>query len=171
MPGRKPPGYDFLGAYEFASSAATSAVVPIAIRDLLLVQVHVTGYGGSDIASLRFNGDTGTNYTTRYISAAAGGTTLANNQNVSQTMARLFALGVTIQRSAVIGITNRAAQPKLGAVNGMTSVTSAATGLQIEFGGFQWQNTTAQITSIQMLTPGGQTLSAGTCFAVFGKNC
>lgn len=171
MPVIHPPGYDYLGAYEFASSAASSAVLAIAARDLLLVQVHVTGYGGTDIASLRFNGDTGTNYTSRYISYAAGGTTAANNQNVSQTMARMFALGVTVQRSALIGITNRAAQPKVGTVNGQTAVSSAATGLQIEFGGFQWQNTSAQITSMQMLCPGGQTLSAGTCIAVFGKNC
>lgn len=165
-------GWDDLGSKVLGSAAATTGVLTIPARDVLLAEVRIVGYGGGgDIASFRFNGDNAANYTSRYLSSVAGGVVWVNNQNVSQTLARLFALVVgAIPRNALIGITNFATVPKVGNVNAQTGVASAATGLQLEAGGFQWQNTAAQITSIELLTAGGATMLAGTGFAVLGRN-
>jgi hypothetical protein len=163
-------GLEYLGSTVLSVAAASTSVVTIPARDYLEVYVRVSGYGGSDIASLRFNGDTANNYWSRYLNSAAGGAVLANNQNVSQAMARLFAAGTTLGRAATVGITNRQANSKVGVVNGNTATNAAGTAGSIEFGGFEWVNTAAQITSIQMLTPGGQTMSAGSGFEVYGMN-
>lgn len=166
-----PLGYDFLGSTKMGSASASSAVVTIAPRDLLLVQVRITGYGGGGgIASLRFNGDTGTNYWSRHISIAAGGVTLTNAQTVSTTMARLHPAATTLQRSSLHAITNNLGTSKIGTVTATTSTGAAATAGILEFGSFEWVNTTAQITSIQLVEPSSVTMGAGSGFAVFGRN-
>jgi len=163
-------GLEFLGSTVLTGNATTTNTVTIPARDILTIEVRVTGYSAGDIASLRFNGDAGANYWSRYISAVAGGVVLVNNQNVSQALARLFALAVTTQRTGIVNITNLATTSKVGVVNGQTSTGAAATAGTIEFGGFEWVNTANQITSIAMLTAGGATMPAGTGFAVWGKN-
>lgn len=165
--------FEFLGGTELTGSAVTTGAVTLsATKDILAVQVIVTGYsGGGDIASFRFNGDTGANYWSRYIHTVAGGTTLTNNQNASQTLARLFAITTTQRRSAWVSIINHTSHPKVGAVSGQTSSGAAATAAGVEFGGFEWVNTANQITSIEMRTAGGSiTMPAGTGFAVWGRN-
>lgn len=164
-------GYDFLGSTVFTSSQQASSVVTIPPRDLLQIQVRVTGYSGGDIASLRFNGDSGANYWSRYVTFATGGATAAQTATPSATLARLFGQTTTQQRSATIGLTNYASTSKVGNVSAQTSTGSAGTVAYVEFGGFEWVNTTAQITSVQLLTAGGSiTMPAGTGFAVFGRN-
>lgn len=166
-------GYDFLGKTAITGSAsATSPVLTIEARDMLLVQVRVLGYSGAgDIASLRFNGDTGANYWSRSISIATGGVTLTNAQNASATLARLHPTAVTVQRSSLHAITNNLATSKIGTISAQTGSGAAATVPIIEFGGFEWVNTSAQITSIQLLTAGGSvTMPVGTGFAVWGIN-
>lgn len=166
-----PKGFEFLGSTELGTAAATTSTISIPVRDIILIQVRITGYaGGGDIASLRFNGDTGANYWSRYISCAAGGTTLVNNQNVSQTLARLFALTTTLQRSTEVVITNNATTSKVGAVRAQTSTGAAATAGGVEFGGFEWVNTSAQISSVTMVTAGGANMNAGSGFVVLGAN-
>ncbi len=159
-----------LGGLELTGNAVTTGVLTIPAYDILRVSVRVTGYSGSDITSLRFNADAGANYWSRYISSAAGGVTLVNTASVSQALARLFALGTTLQRSAIVLITNNAATSKVGIVSGQTSTGAAGTSGVLEFGGFEWVNTSAQITSIEMRTAGGSvTMPAGTGFAVEGR--
>lgn len=166
-----PVGYEFLGGYEFASSLQTSPAIAVAPRDLLLIQVRVTGYSGGDIASLRFNGDSGANYWSRHVSIAAGGVTMTNAQTASATLARLHPNTTTQQRSSIHAVTNFLSKSKVGTVHAQTSSGAAGTIPELEFGGFEWVNTTAQITSVTLLTAGGSiTMPAGTGFAVFGRN-
>lgn len=162
---------EYLGGLVLTANAVSTGVLPIKPRDELLILVSVSGYSGADIASFRFNGDAGTNYWSRYINSVAGGVVLTNNQNVSQTLARIFAVGVTTDRSAIVKIINRSADSKIACVCGITSTGAAATAGAIEFGGFEWVNTAAQITSIEMRTAGGvNTLTARSGFMVFGRN-
>ena len=166
-----PVGYERLASYKFASSLQTSPAISFPPRDMLMVQVRVQGYSGGDIASFRFNGDTGANYWSRNISFAAGGVTATNAEQVSQTLARLHPTTTTQKRSSVHFINNQANTSKLGTTTAQTSSGSAATIPVLEFGGFEWVNTTAQITSITLLTAGGSiTMPAGTGFVVFGCN-
>lgn len=172
MPLTVPRGYERLGSVKLSGSAVTTGALTIPARDLLLIQVYVAGYsGGGDIASFRFNGDTGSNYWSRYVSYAAGGTTATNNQNVSQTLARIFAQSTTLKRSALVSLTNAAATAKTGVVLGQTSTDAAGTAGIAEFGAFEWVNTSAQITSVEMRTAGGSvTMPANTGFIVYGCN-
>lgn len=164
-------GWTFLGGLELTSAAVSTGVLNIAAFDMLRVSVRVTGYSGTDIASFRFNADSGANYWSRSISVAAGGTTLTNNINVSQTLARLFSTASTLQRSGMFLITNNSATSKVGSAMTQDGSGAAGTGAIVDFGGFEWVNTTAQITSIEMRTAGGtNTLSAGSGFSVEGIN-
>lgn len=164
-------GWTDLGGLELSGSAVTTGALSFAAYDLLRISVRVTGYSGSDIASFRFNGDSGANYWSRYISAAAGGVTLTNAQNVSQTLARCFAVATTLQRSGTFLVINNSATSKVGCAAAQTSSGAAATAPVIEWGGFEWVNTSAQITSIELRTAGGaNTMTAGTGFSVEGRN-
>jgi hypothetical protein len=165
-------GMDFLGATNMASAATSSATVTIAPRDLLVVLFRIPGYGGSDIVSLRFNADSGSNYATRFLSVGAGGTTLSDASNVSQTLMRLAASTTTNGRSGIVIISNIATQPKIARIESSTWYSaSVATASQLDLSGFGvWNNTSAQITSMQLVVPGGQTMNANTGFAVFGRN-
>lgn len=162
---------EYITGAELGSAAATTGVIALPFtKEYLIFLVNITGYGsGGDIASLRFNNDTGLNYASRYISSATGGVVLANNENKGVGLARMFALATTLSRSGIVGVNNKAATPKTGNVNGQT-FAAVATGLQIEFGGFVWNNTSAQITSVTMVTAGGNTMSAGSSIAIFGRD-
>lgn len=171
MPNIAGRGYDFLGSYVFTSSLQTSPAIPIAPRDLLLIQVRVTGYSGGDIASLRFNGDTGTNYWWRCLSVAAGGVTWTNAQAASATLLQLHPATTTQQRSSAHFITNLATKAKVMTTTATTSTGSAATVGAGELGWGEWVNTSTQITSVTLLTAGGSvTMPTGTGFSVFGRN-
>jgi hypothetical protein len=166
-----PQSWDFLTSFTFGSSLQTSGAISFDARDELWVVSRVTGYSGSDIASFRFNGDTSTNYWSRSISFAAASTTATNAEFASATLARLHPTATTLQRSSSHLISNIATKSKVGTIQAQTGSGSAATIPVIEFGGFEWVNTSAQITSITMLTAGGSiTMAAGTGFAVFGRN-
>jgi hypothetical protein len=166
------PGFEPLGGLILASAAVTTGVLTIPARNQLIVVVTVTGYSGADIASLRFNADAGANYWSRYNgSTAAAGTTFVNNTNVSQTLARMFGATQTTSRSALVKINNQLAVSKAGCVSALSGSGTAATAGALEFGGFEWVNTTAQITTIEMRTAGGTlTLNAGSGFTVYGMN-
>jgi hypothetical protein len=159
-----------LGSVKLLTTAATSSVLTFAAYDELTVQILITAYGGSDVASLRFNGDTGTNYWTRYITCNAGAVVLADVPNPADTMIQSGAPTAN-GRSVEMVITNPLAKSKVITVstqfgNGNTTVSG-----QINLGGVgEWINTTAQITSMQMLTKAGNTMGAGSGFVVFGRN-
>lgn len=171
MPFGQVPGMDFLGSTVLASSAATTGALTIDARDILCVLVRVTGYPSADIASLRFNADSGTNYWTKHASAAAAATTFTiSTANVSKTLAQMFATAVSTGRSAVVTITNNATTEKIGSISGTTGSGVASTLGTIETNSFGWVNTSAQITSIEMRVAGANTMSTGSGFAVFGRN-
>ena len=162
-----------LGSIRLSSSAVTTGVLTIPAREQLFLLCNIAGYsGGGDIASLRFNGDTGTNYWDRHITAAAGGVTLVNTQNASTTLIRLAGNAVTTGRSVSVSIMNLATVSKsVGISHVQTASGAAATVGGLDIGGGEWVNTSAQITSIEMRTAGGSvTMPAGTGFTVFGCN-
>lgn len=163
---------DYLGGGRFPSTALTSGIISIAPRDLLIIPYTITGYGGSDIASFRFNGDSGNNYQTSFVSATAAAPPVPSNVFTGTTnFLRLAGVALTTAREGLCIISNILAANKvaklavfdIGAAVGTQSVHELG-------GGGGWFNTTQQITSIEMLCAGGATLTAGTGFSVFGVN-
>jgi hypothetical protein len=165
-------GMEELGSIRLGSAAVTTGVLTIPAREQLFLLCNIAGYSGGDIASLRFNGDTGANYWDRHLTAAAGGVTLVNTQTASTTLIRLAGNAVTTGRSVAVSIMNLAAVSKSVAIAPVqTNTGTAATVGVMDIGGGEWVNTTAQITSIEMRTAGGSiTLSAGSGFTVYGSN-
>lgn len=162
--------WDYLGSTKLAATATSTAVVTIPKRDYLVICVSIPSYAGTlDIGSLRFNGDTAADYSSRYISFAAGTSTATDNASTSVTLARLFAQTQSTGRSACAFVANSTTKDKFGAVTALSGTGNQATSTTIENGGFEWATTT-QITSVQLLTMNGGNLAAGTGFAVFGKN-
>lgn len=170
-PASNEPGMEFLNSVVLTASAVTTGAIQIPPRDILVLGVRVTGYSGNDIAALRFNGDAANNYWSRYHTSVAGGVAFVNQQTTATNLARLFGLAVTTQRTAIVHIINPTTTSKVGAVRAQTSTGAAATAGTLESGGFEWINTAAQITTIEMRTAGGSvTMPAGTGFAVWGRN-
>jgi hypothetical protein len=165
--------FERLGSIRLSSSAVTTGVLTIPAREQLFLLINITGYsGGGDIASLRFNGDTGTNYWDRHLICAQGATTFTNAQNASTTLIRLAAAATTQARSVTVAIMNLASVSKsVGISHVQTNTGAAATVGGLDVGGGEWVNTSAQITSIEMRTAGGSvTMPAGTGFTVYGSN-
>lgn len=168
---------EFLGSLRLSSAAVSTGVLSIPARERLTVHCNVAGYSGTDIASLRFNGDTGTNYWDRHIvwNAAATAATIptggATAQNLSTTLIRLAGNGVTTAQMVVVDIINILGVSKAVCMTVQTASGAAGTGGVLDIGGGEWVNTTAQITSVEMRTAGGTiTMPAGTSISVFGIN-
>ena len=170
-------GYELLGKTVLTVAAATTSIITIPARDMLLIQYRVTGYSGADIAAFRFGGtagsvDTAANYWDRHLTSARGATTFTNTQTASSTMLRVAASTSTRQRTGLVTVTNLQGVSKLcGYLTGaLTSTGAAATVGGLDIGGGEWINTTQQIVSVQMLDAGANNLNIGTGFAVFGMN-
>lgn len=171
MPAVVFPGMEDIGSIRLTASAATTGVLTIPAREQLMLIVNIAGYSGGDIASLRFNGDSGANYWDRHLSSAQGGVTWTNTQTASTTLIRLAANAVTQGRTVMVGIMNLATASKPVTIQCCTLTGAAATPGLMDVGIGEWVNTTAQITSIEMRTAGGSiTMPAGTGFTVYGSN-
>jgi hypothetical protein len=170
-------GWEVLGSAT-VSGASSSSIITIPARDLLRVTVIVTGYGGSDIVSLRFGTsagavDSGNNYATAHgeWNSGNGGNMSTNLENNSTSFLRLGATGITNGRISEIVISNPATNRKIcqirtasewGSASTTPRRTTVAHGL--------WGNTSSQIIAIQIITAGGQTLNSGSGFVVEGRN-
>jgi hypothetical protein len=161
-----------LGALRMTAAAVSSGVLAIPPRSLLVIAYDIAGYSAADIASWRFNADAGSNYQTRYITAAIASTTLTNAATLTTTLMRLAGTSIVAARSGICVITNVAGRIKIMSNHVMDTTAAVGTEPALNItGGGSWFNTTAQINSIEMRTAGGaNTLTAGTGFAVFGKN-
>lgn len=172
MPLFNPTGYDYLGSVVLGSAAASTAALTIEARDVLLIQARITGYGGADIAALRFNADaTTTNYRSRWVTYSNVAVPInAGIDTAASAMVLLGPTGITLGRSVLLGITNLSSVNKTMWIQSAEEVAAQATVPPVALGWGEWFNTAAQITSIDMRTNGGQNLNTGSGFAVFGRN-
>lgn len=169
-----PPNMERLGSLKLGGSAVTTGVLTIPARDVLLVICRVTGYSGTDIASLRFNADsTITNYTSSFITGTSASPPVLARVNNVGTLGHIpiASTGITVGRTAIISISNFATTRKVCKIDSSDEQTSTTAGT-IDINGYgEWLNTAAQITSIEMRTSGGSnTLNAGSGFVVYGAN-
>jgi len=170
--------WQVLGTTKLAANATTSSILTIPPCDILRVTVIVTGYGGGDIVSFRFGGtagavDSGNNYATAQAEWNAGqsGNQNTNTENNTTNLMRLAASTITTGRIAQFTISNNATVRKTAIITQATEYGAATvTPRRNTTGDGIWANTTQQIISIQMLTAGGNTLTAGSGFVVEGIN-
>ena len=161
-----PPFY-LTGATLTANGAAFPTLT-FAGFNSLEIRLHIVGFSGSDLGSLQFNGDTGTNYWDRNITSVAGGVVLVNNQNVSTAQMR-FGIAGTTQVVAIWNIINLLGTSKLATGRGSLGTGAAGTaGTAIVSMAGEWVNTTAQITSVKALVVGANNFLSGSTIQIFG---
>src|SRR5215472_4259934 len=93
----------------------------------LWIELSITGFSGSDSAGIRFNGDTGTNYVARYITAVAGGVVFADAPFVSGTSLRVSAVAGTTGHHVLVRVQNQAAVSKQCLIQTHLTTGAAAT--------------------------------------------
>ena len=162
------PGYSKLTplAYGTLAAPANTLVLPkFDPENWLLVLVRIAGYGGSAIAQLQFNGDTGTTaYAYRVSNNFAAATTGVAGAAAGIKVSQTATVSPRALLSFMIGNVN-------GRAHGITWTGSdlseaAATAPDVICGAGLWA-TTSQINQIT-LDGGGQTLLAGTDMAIWG---
>jgi hypothetical protein len=144
------------------SSAATSVTfssIPATYRDLILVIAGETSAGDRDVA-LRFNSDTGSNYS-RVLMFGDGSSTGSNSATVSNFPIAYNSTSGRFQSETSIMDYSATDKHKTGLSrsnqsNGLVSAWAA-----------RWANTSA-VNSLQVLLSGTGNFNTGTVFSLFG---
>ena len=141
------------------ATSVTFSSIPSTYTDLVLI-VNDTNGTGADSLNLRFNGDTGTNYSSTRIQG--DGSSAQSNRNTNATSMNIGFTSNTLSTS-IIQIMNYANtttnKTALGRGNNAGVEVSAKVGL--------WRSTAA-INSIVVITGGGYTFQTGSTFTLYG---
>jgi hypothetical protein len=164
------PTLEFLGSASIASASTNMGTLTIPAKDVLMIVLKISGYGGNDIAAFRFNGDAGANYWDRHLTSSTGAAVWTNVQRASTTSAQVAGVAQTNGRIVTMFGINKASVAKHFNLNTGDITGAAATVGRLDYGAFEWVNTTAQITQIFVNTVAGQNLSADTEYGVWGRN-
>jgi hypothetical protein len=140
-----------------SASSVTFSSIPATYRDLILI---VTASGGGEVDErLRFNGDTGSNYS--FVRMYGDGSTTVSSSTTT-TYIRNIAFGLSALHNVIIQIMDYSATDKhkttLGRGNNASTNTIATAG--------RWANTAA-ITSIDYSFSSGS-FPAGSTFNLYG---
>lgn len=138
----------------------------------LYLFINVTGYGGTDVVSLRFNGDSGPNYWDRTITLPTGTTVITDT---STTASSLIRCGKPINKGRAVfaQIVNFPNKPKVVQVLNQfgTGTASSAAEATLSAGG-EWIDSPSgqQINQIDVVTAGGLNILAGSSLVLLGYN-
>lgn len=146
-----------------AAASVTFSSISSSYRDLVLV---ITGLNNSTNSSpsLRFNTDTGSNYTT--VSMEADGTSTFSGTNSNTSLLSSFNYSTLTTggiSNTIFNIMDYSASDKFKMALARGNYASGA--VAFSFG--RWVNTGA-ITTVQVLTGNGTSYAAGATFALFG---
>jgi len=157
-------GMTLIASGSLGSAATTLTVSSIPASEDLEIRGFVTGLSGADLLGLQFNSDTGANYATQYcINGCAGA---GSNSVTAQTYIRLQP-SASQDLEFVVRIKNLTSFVKRGDFYTVRNATSGA--ITRYDGGIAWDNTSAQISSITLLTVGASvTMATGTSLNVYG---
>lgn len=158
-------GFVELGRTTLGTAGDTMSVTSLPARKYLQIVVAAQDTGGTIAASIRFNNDTGSNYTRRYSVNNAADTTGVATSSILLTTAAAQPI------YSRVDVVNIAAQEKL--VIGQAVVrNTAGTGSnpdKFELSG-KWVNTSDQITRIDIINSGAGDFAIGSEVIVYGHN-
>jgi hypothetical protein len=150
-----------------AASSITFSSIPASWTDLRLVIVSTTS-SGSRVITARLNGDTGTNYSDRYLAGDGTSATSQSFQDVTYAYIGLNKNGnsATIPSTICLDIFQYANTSVYKTLLSTAANDRNGTG-EVDTVINLWRNTAA-ITSITIASDGAPTLSAGTTAALYG---
>jgi hypothetical protein len=142
-----------------ATSSVTFSSIPATYRDLIVV-INAGITSGAEAMSIRFNGDTGSNY--HYVQGVGNGTSGSSFAVGSTGFARLGSI-YTGSNNFIGNIMDYSATNKHKTV--ISRGNSAGNGVFINAS--RWSNTSA-ITSVTALPDVANTFTSGSTFALYG---
>jgi hypothetical protein len=144
-----------------AAASVTFSGIPQTYTDLVVVVNATNSSGGDNAVALRFNGDTGSNYSMTRISG--DGTSASSERNSNSTLMYLGLSNSTVYNSDIYHIMNYSNtttnKTVLGRGNVANSRVRASVGL--------WRNTAA-ITSVTVINDASVNFASGSTFNLYG---
>ena len=162
-------GSDEVVGYTYPAASATSPLFTFPAYSILWITFCIEGYGGSAIASLRFNNDsTAGNYASQWSQFSTAAPSAPTNTLGTFAGIKLGQNAVGNQRNGWLEVKNNSTTQHI--CNGQSQTAAAATAAAvISFGGGRYVTSGATvITSLQMITDTGATISAGSTLNVYG---
>ena len=153
--------WEEIGRATLTTAGDTVSVAGMATRKYLRLQIHILNSGLIN-GVLRFNTDSGANYTLRYSTNGTFGSA------VSQTA--VGDLSSNSALSATVDIINVASSAKVGKVVSIGNISSAGTAPSYVELWFSWVNASSQINRIDLVNTGVGDFAAGTQVVVLGHN-
>lgn len=156
------PTYEPIATYTATGSISdyTFTSVPGTYTDLVLVISAKNSSYNQSSGELRFNSDTGTNYSSTELSGS--GTSASSSRSANATSVQCYRTDITNYGTSIIHINNYANTSYHKSVIGRRA-TENGSGLFLGL----WRSTSA-ITSITVKPEGGTTFSSGSKFTLFG---
>lgn len=155
--------YDPIATQTLGSAVAsvTFSSISGAYTDLVLVYAGIIASGGEVGLSLRFNGDSGSNYSKTDIVGSGSAATSVRDSNYAE--ANIGLASSTVQANSIFHIMNYANtttyKTALGRGNNTGGYVRAGVGL--------WRNTAA-ITSVTLVAGGAANFNIGTIVTLYG---
>lgn len=146
-----------------------SMIVPFTAYTNLKIVIVVPSSTSAGYIAMNFNTDGGTNYG---VSSVTDGAAVVNNANARQIINLSGSTSDTNYKYVVCTILNTATVKKVGTFIGYDAGTGAGVGASTATGGFVWNNTTDQITQInvQFAPTARAGFGAGSIVYVYGVN-
>ena len=129
----------------------------------LRIEARIAGYSSNSIARLRFNGDTGGNYSWSRSDGIAAVDTLTGDSGI-----RVAQTSITGSRYFTASVRNVSNQGKVVILEGASNSESSGTAPTINHVRGVWGNTAAQITSVTLNS--NSNLTSGTEIWVWGSD-
>lgn len=167
MPGNNPVWWEELGRTTLGSAGDTITINPIAARKYLNIIFHIFSTGGAINGTLRFNNDSGNNYSNDYSINYGAATSVASTSG----LAAVAATGTAGFHAGNFDVYNSLAQRKLVEGRGVNDANAgAASGSNsIEMVG-KWDNTASQITRVDLVNGGAGDFAIGSQLIVLGHD-
>jgi hypothetical protein len=160
------PTYTPLATVTLGSSASsvTFSSIPATYRDLIVITNQTMVSGAGYDTSLRFNADSGSNYTNVY-ALGTGSATGSGTQSLTFADCGYMTTFVSNSFNRIIQIMDYSATDKHKTLISRASNTAGAE--QVAMYANRWANTAA-ITTVQVLSGSGNSYAAGSTFNLYG---
>jgi hypothetical protein len=147
-----------------ATNSITFSTISGAYTDLVLIS-HITGFSDANYsAAIRFNSDTGTNYSLKNIYGT--GSSAASDSTSNAAQIQCFGKAVGVPNAVSTGITNIMNYSNTTTYKtALTRWGQASVGLNANVG--TWRSTSA-ITSVTIFGLNSNTFSTGSTFTIYG---
>ena len=152
-----------LGSTTLSSAGDTITVDGFDAVDRLRIEIHAPASGQLDMCYLRFNNDSGSNYSVS--KSNNGGSTDSNN---SITGILWQTNSGTHEQLATFTVYNNTSKEKLVILQQMETATGASNAPQRKELTGKWSNTSAQITRVDAVNGGSGDFAVGSTKTVFG---